>query len=224
MPDGTSANLTDAPYTLSVSGDGGTEGDVILKLGEMLNAWVGYDSAGMLRIDASQDDIDDSTKPVLWTFSPDDTTLLGTTYSIKNTEVYNDYIVVGDQLDDYTQPSGRAQNLDMRSPTNINIIGRKTIRQTASGYATNTQCEDLAVWKLKRSTVLRKAVTISCPQILHLKENCLVEIARPDKPGAPMERHLIQGFSRPLTGTEPMTISCVSVQDFPVATIVPSVS
>lgn len=220
LPDGTTANLTDTPYTLTVPGDGGTEGDVILKLAEMLNAWVGYDASGTLRIDASQDDIDDSTKPVLWTFSPDDTTLLGLTYSIQNTEVYNDYIVVGDQMDDYAQPAGRAQNLDPRSPTNVNIIGRKTVRVAANGYATNQQCEDLAVWKLKRSTVLQKSVTVSCPQILHLKENNLIEITRSDKPGNPTERHLIQGFSRPLVGTEKMTISCVSVQDFPVATVV----
>lgn len=219
LPDGTTANLTDAPYTLTVDGNGGTEADVVLKLAEMLNAMVGYDAAGALRFEASQDDIDDATKPVLWTFSPEDTTLLGMTYSIKNTEVYNDYIVVGDQLDDYTQPSGRAQNLDPRSPTNINIIGRKTIRQSASGFATDQQCQDLAAWKLKRSTVLQKAVNISCPQILHLKENCLVEVARTDKPGTPIERHLIQSFSRPLTGTGTMTISCVSVQDFPVATV-----
>lgn len=220
LPDGSTVSLMDSPYTLTVSGDGGTEAEVVLKLAEMLNAMVGYDSSGALRFDASQDDIDDTTKPVLWTFSPEETTLIGLTYSVKNTEVYNDYIVVGDQLDDYTQPSGRAQNYDLRSPTNINIIGRKTIRQTASGFATNTQCQDLAAWKLKRSTVLQKAVTIACPQILHLRENCLVEVARTDKPGIPVERHLIQGFSRPLVGTDSMTISCVSVQDFPIATIV----
>jgi hypothetical protein len=219
LPDGSTVSLMDSPYTLTVSGDGGTEAEVVLKLAEMLNAMVGYDSSGALRFDASQDDIDDTTKPVLWTFSPEETTLIGLTYSVKNTEVYNDYIVVGDQLDDYTQPSGRAQNYDLRSPTNINIIGRKTIRQTASGFATDTQCQDLAAWKLKRSTVLQKAVTIACPQILHLRENCLVEVARTDKPGIPVERHLIQGFSRPLVGTDSMTISCVSVQDFPIATI-----
>lgn len=219
LSDGTVASLTDSPYTLTVDGDGGTEADVILDLAEMLNALVGYDSAGALRIEASQDDIDDTTKPVLWTFSPDETMFLGATYTVKNTEVYNDYIVVGDQLDDYTQPKGRAQNLDPRSPTNINIIGRKTLRTTAAGYATDQQCKDLAAWKLKRSTVLQNSVSISCPQILHLKENCLVEIARSDKAGNPIERHLVQGFSRPLTGTENMTISCVSVQDFPIATI-----
>lgn len=219
LPDGTTVNLTDSPYTLTVSGDGGTEADVILKLAEMLNAMVGYDTAGALRFEASQDDLDDSTKPVLWNFSPDETTLIGMTYKVQNTEVFNDYIVVGEQLDDYSQPAGRAQNLDPRSPTNINIIGRKTIRQTASGFATDTQCQDLAAWKLKRSTVLQKAVSINCPQILHLRENCLVEVARTDKPGSPVERHLIQGFSRPLTGTDSMTISCVSVQDFPVATV-----
>ena len=75
------------------------------------------------------------------------------------------------------------------------------------------------MWKLKRSAVLQKAVSISCSQIMHIFENNLVSICRTDKPGAPVERHLIQGYSRPLTGNGSMTISAVSVNDFPIATV-----
>ena len=53
----------------------------------------------------------------------------------------------------------------------------------------------------------------------HLDVNNLVTIIRTDKPGSPVERHLIQGFSRPLASTGSMTISCVSVNDFPEATV-----
>ena len=53
----------------------------------------------------------------------------------------------------------------------------------------------------------------------HLTENALVQVRRPDKPGAPTERHLVTGFSRQLTGTAEMTINCTSVQDFPEATL-----
>ena len=219
LPDGTTASLIEAPYTLTVDGDGGTYADVILGLNAMINGLIGYDSTGALRIDASQDDLSDKTKPVAWTFSPERTSLLGLTYNIKDTEVYNDYIVVGEQLDDYTQPSARVQNLDPASDTNINIIGRKTYRETANGYATDTMCKDLATFRLKRAAVLQKSVSISCSQILHLQENQIIEIQRTDKAGAPVERHLIQGFSRPLTGTENMTISCISVNDFPNLTV-----
>ena len=116
-------------------------------------------------------------------------------------------------MDDYTQPYGRATNTNPQSDTNVQTIGRKTIRENRAGFATNQQCKDLADWMLKRSSILQKSISISCSQILHINENELVEIVRTDKPGSPVERHLIMGFSRPLNGTEQMTIDAVSVND-----------
>ena len=219
LPDGTSAALTDAPYTLRVEGDGGTYADVVLGLAAMVNGWVGYDNTGALRLDASQDDIVDTDKPILWQFSMEEAQILGQSYTVKNTEVYNDYIVLGELLDDNSQPAGRATNYDPMSDTNVYAIGQKTYRESQAGYGTDQMCQDLAVWKLKRATVLQKAVTISCSQMYHLDTNQLVTIIRTDKPGSPVERHLIQGFSRPLASTGSMTISCVSVNDFPEATV-----
>lgn len=219
LPDGTSAALTDAPYTLRVEGDGGTYADVVLGLAAMVNGWVGYDNTGALRLDASQDDILDTDKPILWQFSMDEAQILGQSYTAKNTEVYNDYIVLGELLDDNSQPAGRATNYDPMSDTNVYVIGKKTYRESQAGYGTDQMCQDLAVWKLKRATVLQKAVTIACSQMFHLDVNNLTTIVRTDKPGSPVERHLIQGFSRPLASTGSMTISCVSVNDFPEATV-----
>lgn len=220
LPDGTTANIMNAPYTLEVSpGSGGTYSSVILGFCEMLNAWVGYDATGRMRIDPSQDDLLDTEKPIAYAFSMDEVTLLGLSYTAKNTEVYNDYIVMGEQLEDNSQPGARATNNDPESDTNVNLIGRKTIWTAQNGFTTDTQCRDKAEWMLKRSTVLQKSVDISCGQIMHIKENELVSIVRSDKPGSPTERHLIQGFSRPLAYAGEMTITAVSVADFPTATV-----
>ena len=219
LPGGGTAGLVSSPYTLRVDSDDGTYADVVLGLAEMVNAWVGYDANGALRMEPSQDDILDTDKPILWQFSTSEAELLGATYTVKNTEVYNDYIVLGEQQDSAPQAAGRAQNLDPASDTNVYLIGRKTMRETASGYYTQTQCRDLAEWKLKRATVLQKAVSISCVQMMHIFENNIVSICRTDKPGAPVERHLIQGYTRPLAGNGSMTISAVSVNDLPTATI-----
>ena len=219
LPDGTTVSFLDSPYTLTVDA-GSTKADVVLGLCEMINAWVGYDASGALRIDPSQDDIRDATKPIAYSFSMSETSLLGLSYTVKDEDMYNDYIVVGDQLDDNSQPFARAMNYDPKSDTNINIVGKKTYREEANGYGTDTQCKDLAVWKLKRATVLKKAVNVSASQVLHLQENQLIEIVRTDKEDSPVERHLIQGFSRPLVGTQPMTINAVSVMDFPDLTVI----
>lgn len=216
---GTTVALTNAPYTLRVDSENGSYADVILGLAGMVNALIGYDSTGALRLDPSQDDILDTDKPILWAFSMDEVTFLGADYTIKNTEVYNDYIVVGEMMDDNSQPSGRATNNDPNSDTNVQTIGRKTKKESAPGFATDKQCEDLAVWKLKRATGLQRAVSISCQQLMHIEENNLCTIVRTDKPGSPVERHLITGFTRPLSGHGEMQIQAVSVADFPVATV-----
>ena len=219
-PDPNPAGEYDTSYTITIDGDNGTLAGVVTGLCDSLAALVGYDRSGRLRIEPSNEYIDDSEQPVQWTFSMNETTLLGMTYTIKNEEVYNDYIIVGEQLDDGSQPSARVQNNDPRSDTAIDRIGKKTKRESASGYSTDTQCRDLATWRLKRASVLTKAVSISASQIFHIQENQLVEIVRTDKPGNPTERHLVQGFSRPLTGNGEMTISAISTVDIPNFTVV----
>ena len=42
-----------------------------------------------------------------------------------------------------------------------------------------------------------------------------------DVDGYPVERHLVTGFSRPIAQTGEMTIEATSVQDFPIATVMP---
>lgn len=219
LPDGTSVPLTNAPYDLVVDSDDGTIAELILQLCGMVNAWVGYDRSGRLRIDPSQDDIDDADKPVLWRFSMDETQLISMAYESKISDVKNDYIVVGMQASDYSQPAARVQNLDPQSDVNINLIGRRTKRESRPEFATQQICEDYAVWMAKRTAVLHKAVTISCSQLFHLEENGLIEIIRTDKDPAVAELHLIQGFSIPLATDQPMSITATSVNDFPDITI-----
>lgn len=220
LPDGTTASLIRSPYTARFDSEGDTYADVLLGLNEMIAGWIGYDAYGALRVDASQDDILDTDKPMQWEFSTSEQQFLGATYTIQSSEVKNDIIRVGQALNDgYAVVGGRAQNFDPRSDTNINIIGLKTDRQSKAGYYTNQVCMDLAEFELKRNTVLKKAISISSQQMFHLTENSLVLIRRPDKQGNPYEKHLINGFTIPIGQTGEMTISATSVSDFPIATV-----
>ena len=216
---GNTYSNTVTPYTLRVDSTTGTLAEVILGLNTMLAGWVGYDATGRFRLDPSQDDILDVQKPVQWAFTPTEAQFLGATYTVKNSEMYNDIIINGEALESSPTPNARAQNLDPMSDTNVNLIGRKTLREQKQGYYTDQICQWYAEWKLKRITVLQKAVSIESTQMFHLSENNLVTIRRLDKKGAPVERHLIQGFSRPLGTTGAMTIEAVSVLDFPSITI-----
>lgn len=219
LTDGSTANLTDAPYDF-MSGDSGTLAEVLLGLAEMLAAWIGYNQAGRLVVDPSQDDILDESKPVLWEFKAGDAQLLRADYTVNKAEVYNDVIVVGATGDDYSTARGRAQNQDPASSTCISRIGLKTIRLSMPNYYSDSICEAYAEWKLKRFSTLTKAVSIECTQMFHIVENEIITIQRPDKAGNPVERHVVQGFTRPIGQTGSMTIEAISVNDFPMATIV----
>lgn len=221
LPDGTEVSVLAMPYVFRCDGDGGTYADILIEMNNIIAGWIGYDATGRLRVDPSQDDISDANKPILWQFTPNEKQFLGATYTVKNTEVYNDIIIEGEALSDYGNVAGRASNYDPASDTNVNLIGRKTYRESAAGYTSRRQCEDVAVFKLKRQTILQRSISIESTQMFHLQENQLITVRRLDKPGAPTEKHLINGFTIPIGETGKMTIQATSVQDFPVATIVP---
>lgn len=214
LTDGTTVNLTDAPYDY-LSDDSGTLGDVILGLGEMLAAWVGYNNVGRLVIDPSQDDIADLTKPVSWDFTTDQAQLIDVQYSVKKSDVFNDLIVVGDTNDVGATARARVRNLDIASDTCVSRIGLKTKRLHMANYYADQICNDYATWKLKRFAALQKEVTIECTQMFHITENSIVTIRRDDKPGSPVERHVVQGWTRPLAQKGVMTINAISVVDYP---------
>ena len=215
LPDGQVLPVTNTPYTYRCDSVDGTYANVILEMNTMLAGWIGYDATGRLRLDPSQDDILDYGKPVLWNFTPTEREFLGATYSVENTELYNDIIIEGESLDDSPAAKGRATNTNIRSDTNIyGALGRRTKRMQAASYYADSQCNDLANWYLKRYSILKKSVTISSSQMFHIVENNLVTIRRIDKPGQPIEQHLVTGFTRPIAMSGEMTLNCTSVQDF----------
>lgn len=202
------------PYDVSSNG---SFADVILELNQVIAGLIGYDRTGALRIEPSQDDVTDASKPVLWSFTPENCDLLSIQESAKNAQVYNDVIVVGESLQN-REVYGRATNYDRSSDTNVNLIGKRTYREERASYWTEDQCIALAEYMLKQKTVLQKSVTIHSQQMFHLTENRLVTVKRTDKKGTPVERHLIQGFTLPIGDTGEMTINATSVVDNPIST------
>ena len=203
---------TDVPYDVTV-GDGSALSDLLLEMNEFLVSWIGYDATGALRVDPSQDDISDAQKPILWDFSTNEKSLVKIHQSDLITDVYNDFLIVGEGLSDY-EVWGRATNIDPKSSTNVNLIGRKGLTEKQASYWQAQQCVDLAVFKLKRKTMLQKSVTITSQQMFHLSENNLIRLRRTDKKGSPIETHLITRFTLPIGENGEMTIDCTSTAEF----------
>ena len=196
---------------------GGTYGKVLLDLNALIAGWIGYDSNGALRVDASADDLNDADKPIMWNFSENSKTFFGLDETANPSQVFNDIIVWGENLDGGVV-GARATNYDPTSDTNANLIGLKTYVESSDINYTNEQCQSLANWYLKRKTVLQKSVSISCSQMFHLRENNLISVLRSDKPNKPIEKHLIQAISIPLSEKGAMSITATAISDFPEVT------
>jgi len=214
LTDGTVVSLIEAPHDY-LSNSTGTMADVVLGLNDMIAGDIGYNAVGRLVINPSQDDILDNDKPILYRFTQSGESFMGIDYSPKPTEVFNDVIVVGATSDTNETAKARAQNTDPASATCISRIGLKTKRLEMPNYYSDQMCSDYAEWMLKRYSVLSREVAIQCTQMFHIVENELVEVERSDKPGSPVERHLVTGFTRPIGQLGTMTINCVSVNDIP---------
>lgn len=219
LTNGETVSLIQAPYDY-LSAEEGNIGEVILGLCKMIAAWVGYNAQGRLTVDPSQDDILDTGKPVLWEFTPQKKQLISILTAPKPTEVFNDIIVVGATNNQSRTARGRAQNRDISSDTCISRIGLKTKRIPMKDYYSDQMCLDYAQWQLKRMAVMSSTITLNTTQMFHIEENRIITVQRDDKPGSPTERHLVQGFTRPIGQTGTMTINAVSVNDFPIATAV----
>jgi hypothetical protein len=215
LTDGRVIPRLNTPYTARMDGLTDTYAGIILEMNAMLAGMVGYNAFGQLQLDPSQDDISDSHKPVLWAFDTDEPEFLGASYTMHNSQVFNDVLVTGATVNGFTA-RGRATNRNIRSPFNVETIGLKTkprSETTSDQYVSNEQCEDLARWHLKMDTAMKQSVAINCTQLFHLHENGLVTLRRPDR-GLEPERHLIMGYSLPM-GMGNMVIDAVSVNDLP---------
>ncbi len=204
------------PKTVTTS-LGGTYAQVLLDLNTIIAGWIGYDRNGALRVDPSQDDINDVDKPIVWNFSENSKTFYGLDETANPSQVFNDIIVWGEGLNGEVV-GARSTNYDPQSDTNANLIGLKTFVESSDINYTNEQCQALANWYLKRKTVLQKSVTIQCSQLYHLAENDIISVLRTDKTNNPIEKHLIQAMTIPLSTTGTMSITATAISDFPKVT------
>ena len=207
----TTYNAIDTPYEIRME-YGKTYADILLEFATILGAYIYYDVDGRLTIEPTQDDIVDSSKPILWTFTPNEQEFLSEDSSHDFGTFYNDIIVIG-----YTtngkQAKGRAQNKNTASPTAIQIVGIKTYPPYGdTAYYTDEQCNELAEYYLKRQTIKQRSVQISSAPMFHLRENRLIECVRPYT----MEKEalLISGYDLPIGTTGTMSITATSVNEF----------
>lgn len=198
-------------YDLSLD-NGSTIAQAFSELNTLIAAWYGYDATGAFFVDPSQDDVDDTQKPILWEFTEQNSEFLGLTETAKTGDLYNNVVVRGNGLH-YATYYGRAYDADPISPTNIYKIGLKTFFENASNLCSEKQCKDYAYFLLKRKSLLSTSVSITSGQLFHLRENALVSVRRDDLDGSPTKLYLITAYSLPLADEGEMSITCTGVAE-----------
>ena len=211
LPDGTIIPWINTPYELRIE-LGKTLADVLLEFNTMLTGIMGYNNVGQLTVEPSELDFDDASKPIQWSYKLTEKEFLGCTYDIPMSEVYNDVILIGANINGL-QSMGRATNTNIKSDTCVQKIGKKTISETDSKYFSDNQCQELANYKLKRMMVLKKSISFNSSPMYHFKENNLIEIHMPHFSDYKAERYLVNGFSIPIGQTGEMVVEATGIND-----------
>lgn len=197
---------TDCPYTAKISG---TYADVLNEINTMLVAVAGYDVHGQYCLEPANTDSDNLSRQTLWDFAEDQNSIIRAERTTLMTDTYNHVIVTGGTLNGHIA-RGEACNIDPGSPTNVNLIGKKTLVIEQNKYYADAQCTELARYELSRRNRLLSNVNITCMPIYHLQENKLVNLSL-DSDGASPKPYLISEYTLPISQTGYMDVSVSAV-------------
>lgn len=174
--------------------EGGNLGQVISELATQLSAEYYYNNIGNLCFYPINETIDDSNKPIIWTFSKLSRNLWDLQLDYKNEEIVNVVKVVGDNIDNGIY-SAVVTNENPASPICIQQIGRRAApKYTEANVWSDDLAYDLARYYLRQASFI--AVDFSCVvgfnPILTVNNICEVEN---DFIGAKREKLLITSIS-----------------------------
>lgn len=134
--------------------EGGTLGDVIAQLATQLSAEYYYNNLGNFCLYPINETIDDSNKPIIWTFTKINRDIQNLSINYKNEEVINTVKVVGDNIDNGIY-SAVVTNENPSSPICIQRIGRRIApKYTEPNIWNDELASDLARYYLRQASFI----------------------------------------------------------------------
>ena len=195
--------------------EGGNLGQVIAELATQMSAEYYYNNVGNLCFYPINETIDDSSKPVIWTFSKLSRNIWDLQLDYRNEEVVNVVKVVGDNIENGIF-SAIVTNDNPASPICVQQIGRRAApKYTEPNVWNNENAYDLACYYLRQSSFV--AVDFSCMvgfnPILTVNNICEMEN---DFIGATREKLLITSISFN-SSNNTMSLKLCNTKDLPFA-------
>lgn len=191
---------------------GATYGSIILKLAEMLSAEVFYNSNGNLTFIPKQEVINDSDKPVLFSFDADNGDLITHNYTFSFDDIINKIIVIGTNINSNTCRAFSVNDA-ADSPISIGRIGYR-IGSIINDSAITSEylAQERADYELRKVSVAKTSVSNSVLLNPLIEVNNLIEITDSFY-GIENEKFLVQSISFSLDYSGTMSISSSNINN-----------
>lgn len=191
---------------------GATYGSIILKLAEMLSAEVFYNVNGNLTLIPKQEVINDSDKPVLFSFNADDGDLMTHNYSFSFEDIVNKIIVIGSNVNGSTCRASAINNA-ADSPISVSRIGYRTGSIINDSVITSDYlAQERADYELRKVSVVKTSVSNQALLNPLIEVNNLIEITDSFY-GIENEKFLVQSISFSLDYSGTMSISSSNINN-----------
>lgn len=201
------------PYTITTD-LGNSYFSILDELASLRSSNVFYDTNGCLNFQSGIEDLDDSVKPPLYSFSNDGTDInyISSNATFDFEKVCNCIYVQGSTVDGGIY-SATLKDENLESPTRIQLIGERWADPiTDDNINSDALCLDRAKYELKKLKTLWLTVEINCVPIPDLDVNCVIELTD-DRYDFDHLRLLIQSISYNLQTGGTMSLSCTSVNE-----------
>lgn len=200
-------------YTLSKEA-GGSWGDLLIDLANMIACDVWYGIDGNLIFRSGIRDISRLNQPTLWEYKDTEAEYLDNTITYNFTEVKNIVVVVASNTSDSSYYSGRAVNTNPQSPTRVSVIGNKLKYITDSNISSDSLALDRAQYELVKASILANTISFNSSYMIHLDVNNCITLTD-SYYGYFMDRFVIQSLSIPLGANSKIAVSCSNVRTLP---------
>ena len=157
--------------------EGGNMGEIISALATQMSAEYYYNNVGNLCFYPINETIDDSSKPIIWTFTKLQKELHNLALNYKNEEVVNVVKVVGDNIDNGIY-SAIVSNENPASPICVQQIGRRCApKYTEANVWNDDLANDLARYYLRQASFVAVdfSTSVGFNPILMVNNICEVE-------------------------------------------------
>lgn len=157
--------------------EGGNIGEIISAIATQLSAEYYYNNVGNLCFYPINETIDDSSKPIIWTFTKLQKELHDLSLNYKNEEVINVVKVVGDNIDNGVY-SAVVTNENPASPICVQQIGRRSApKYTEANVWSDDLAYDLARYYLRQASFVAVdfSTSVGFNPILTVNNICEVE-------------------------------------------------